>query len=270
MAYLLGMDLSHWKWPTNISDLVAAGGRFVYAKATEHTNFVDENFDEYRAQADELKLPFGGFHYFRVAYDPIEQARHFYSVASGTFLTPVIDVEKANNAGLASKELFTNKLKACLDEVQALWGKTPMIYSSQSHWFELTTEPVWSLGYPLWVANYEVETPKLPRPWSSWVLWQFTDRYAVAGKTYDANYFNGDQAAFDAYFGAPMTLPKLIQIKSSNNVGVRDKPGGAAFSIAFKGWQFRPMEAVEDANGKLWYNLGPGWVPAANVTVVEP
>ena len=65
-------------------------------------------------------------------------------------------------------------------------------------------------------------------------------------------------------------LPKLIQIKSSNNVGIRDKPGGAAFSIAFKGWQFRPMEAVEDANGKLWYNLGPGWVPATNVTVVEP
>jgi len=68
--------------------------------------------------------------------------------------------------------------------------------------------------YPLWIANYGVDSPLVPAPWdkNEWTLWQITDNgdgalYGVESKNIDLNYFNGDEASFKAAFGLSESVP---------------------------------------------------------------
>lgn len=60
--------------------------------------------------------------------------------------------------------------------------------------------------YPLWIAAYGTTTPRIPAPWKSYLIHQYTDNgigadWGVASGNIDLNYFNGD---LDAY-GKPNT-----------------------------------------------------------------
>jgi len=61
--------------------------------------------------------------------------------------------------------------------------------------------------YSLWIANYGVAQPQVPRPWgtSEWLFWQFTASgdgpfYGVESLELDLNYFNGDAETFARRF----------------------------------------------------------------------
>lgn len=104
-------------------------------------------------------------------------------------------------------------------------GKEIGIYTAYYYWLERTVVkgiPAASLEYfkqyPLWVANYKVEKPLVPKPWTEWTFWQYTDKgdgslYGVESKNIDLNYFNGDMDAFRTRFQLtpkPAALPMEI------------------------------------------------------------
>ena len=82
------------------------------------------------------------------------------------------------------------------------------VYTGYWYWRERTIAksiPTASLNYfkqyPLWIANYKVNTPLIPEPWNAWTLWQYTDsgngrQYGVESNEIDLNYFQGDFQAF--------------------------------------------------------------------------
>ena len=79
-------DVSHWRWPTPVSAIKAAGFSALIAKATEGTSWIDDRYDDFQAAAAEESLPFGSFHYWRAAYDPVKQAKHYFDIAKTVLL----------------------------------------------------------------------------------------------------------------------------------------------------------------------------------------
>ena len=85
-----------------------------------------------------------------------------------------------------------------------------MIYTSPGFWSSYGKiknstqyDAKWSY-FPLWIAHYtKAEKPTVPPPWSDWTFWQYTATgdglaYGAESKGLDMNWFNGDQAAFNA------------------------------------------------------------------------
>jgi len=148
----------------------------------------------------------GSYHYYRqhinnregswVACNPIAQAENYYSWTEKAGveldLPPILDVENGGNP----QGVGYSAINSCLGRVEKLFGRIPMIYSSPSILSGLA-KPGWE-RYPLWLAHYTTEEKiMIPKPWTKWTFWQFSDRttYTPAGSTakkpIDHNWFNG-------------------------------------------------------------------------------
>ena len=175
MTYILGGDYSHWNSP-DWAELVAQGHKFAWIKCTEGTTFKDPRYLAHLAAAKSAGLLVGPYHYFRAAYDGTAQAEHLFKAAIGNLsLPPAIDVESRNNGGFSQK-LFASTLQACVERTESLFGRKPIIYTSQSMWGALAGFQAWAGAHPLWVAHYSTATtaPLIPSSWNDWQVWQFT------------------------------------------------------------------------------------------------
>lgn len=202
-------DVSHWRWNKPIQRFVDEGADGLICKATEGTSHIDGTYYWYRDECAKINLPFGSYHYFRAAFDPVQQAKHYHRIAYGHIMRPAVDVESYNNGGY-SKALFTLYLKTMLDTLETIWEVRPKIYTSWYMWTSLTTNPTWAKDYELWVAHYGAGEPLLPPRFVGWKLWQWTSSYMIDGVRYDANWFNGDNNAFSIYLeniNPPVPIP---------------------------------------------------------------
>jgi GH25 family lysozyme M1 (1,4-beta-N-acetylmuramidase) len=96
----------------------------------------------------------------------------------------------------------------------------PLLYT-RGYWFNDNTvdNAVWDF-VDLWIARYTsrskpwgnlFDSSKLqPRGFDDWKFWQWSadangrgPEFGAQSKSIDLNYFNGDQAAFDAYINKP-------------------------------------------------------------------
>lgn len=195
---LLGADVSHWNsvdWPAWAGN----GYRFVYIKATEGTGWVDDKWMAHQSAAELSEFYTGPYHYFRVQFDGMAQARHLFNTVSVRQwdMPPAIDVERTNNTGF-SQAVFAQRLKTCLEETELLFGRKPVIYTSRSMWNELVGNVTWAKNYDLWVAHYGAASPAIPEAWAGkpWRLWQYTST------PLDQNRFNGELNDFLGWIGA--------------------------------------------------------------------
>ena len=211
------IDVNHWRPNVPWAAVQAAGFGFGIAKATEDIAFVDSTYAVNVAEMEKRGILHGSFHYFRGTFDPAEQVQHYYNIAKGTQWPPIVDVERRNNVNLSqvplvAPSIFTARLKAFLNEAEYLFKRKPWIYTSYYSWKVLTNLPAWAAEYPLWVANYGVISPLLPAGWMSWDLWQWTSAYQIAGRGFDANWYNGTAADLRARLGVaqPVTLEQRV------------------------------------------------------------
>lgn len=204
MTYGIITDISHHRYPIDFNMFYNAGIGGVIAKCTEGVGWKDPNYDEFWAEMTKWDFLRGNYHYFRMKYDPEEQAEYYHEQGSQTQLSPEVDVEKINNIGW-SKVAFTESLHAHLLKVEELFGRKPKIYTGYYIWAELTTKPDWAADYELHLAYYSRYKPlRIPIPWTKWTLWQFSETYNIGGKLFDANLYNG--TARDLYASANRTL----------------------------------------------------------------
>jgi lysozyme len=199
------VDLNHWRPDINLDLLAQYNIPGVYLKATEATNYTDDTYATYAQKCLPLDMVFGGYHYFRIQYDPIQQAEYFYSVASNTQLPPVLDVETTNNRGYVKQD-FAQNVKLCLDKIEELFGRKPIIYTGYYTWADLTGSPAWANQYGLWIARYQVSLitrNQLPVGWTDWKFWQYTDRERFGPWIMDTNYFNGSLQELRQLAGKP-------------------------------------------------------------------
>ena len=202
-----GIDVSHHQGDVDFKRVRAAGHAFVYLKATEGGDFVDDRFAENWRAARDAGLVVGAYHFFTFCSPGKTQAANFTRMVpvEEAALPPVLDIERDGNCARAitSAEL-TAEVRAMADELRVSYGRAPLLYF----------DAVFFRGFPalgdlelgIWLRDVG-SSPEPPGAGAGgagvppWVLWQFSDRGRVDGVVGDVDLdaFAGDDAAFVAW-----------------------------------------------------------------------
>ncbi|MFN2146270.1 MAG: glycoside hydrolase family 25 protein [Anaerolineales bacterium] len=224
-----GIDVSHYKKNIDWQKVKQSGVEFAIIKATEAEHFVDPRFDYNWTRTRREGVIRGAYHFFRPKVDPVSQANHFLRIAGQTLhqndLPPVLDIEmypdfmKHEWKSISLEERF-KRIQLWLQTVEAATGRVPVIYTEYYTWYELLDNTERFTRYPLWIANYKVEQPKVPaNNWGGrgWWMWQTTDRGIVPGireeaPCVDMNIFAGSSNDLKDWLGieSPRSIPPLI------------------------------------------------------------
>jgi GH25 family lysozyme M1 (1,4-beta-N-acetylmuramidase) len=189
-----------------------SGVDWLYAKASQSTNFTDPNFTRNRQGAAAAGIISGAYHYWRPDTDPRAQMYHFadvYGVWRPGDLPPCLDVEldPGEFTGMSAAQLVAH-VTACLDIMEQLCGKRPVIYTYPAFWRERMGNTTSLSQYPLWIAAYPGPPPRIGGWGGNYVMHQYTDRGSVPGIPHvDRDHFNGSMADLKAFCGIVDTPP---------------------------------------------------------------
>lgn len=173
-----GIDISHWQGNVDFRKVKMDGIKIVYIKATEGTNFIDNNLNKFYEGAKGQGLNIGFYHYFKPSLDPKEQARHFSKVIENKLYNCRLALDIEVTEGY-SKEEITTKAIAFLEEIKRLTGTDVVIYTYTSFANRSLTSKL--ATYPLWIAHYNVNAPGLNKIWNHWIGFQYTDLGMISG-----------------------------------------------------------------------------------------
>ena len=217
---------------------------FVIIRAGQNL-WVDSDFKQNWRDAKNAGLPRGSYWFYDSRADPVQQAELWASLIKDDMgeLPLFADLEEAY------KGEFTGwpHWKTFLEHLRSLVGQKEIgIYTAYYYWVTNAPNAATNASnleyfhqYPLWIANYGVNEPLVPKPWGTneWTFWQFTAMgdgilYGAESLEIDLNYFNGDAQAFANRFNVPVpedpAPPEPVGKKYVVNAGalyVREGPG---------------------------------------------
>ena len=188
-----GIDISHhqgeidWDLLRN-SSIDGSPLRFIIIKATEGTDFLDENFNDNFYQAGENNFIRGAYHFFLPSEPATDQARYFLKqvhLEEGDF-PPVLDFE---HKGELTADQIKKAALTWLRIVEKHYNVKPIIYTNYDFKMKYLSDSIFD-EYPYWIAHYYVDTLKYSGPWR---LWQHTDVGKIRGikGNVDFNIYNG-------------------------------------------------------------------------------
>jgi len=191
-----GIDVSSWQGDALDWDALAAGGDadFAFIRAMHglqgdgFNDGPDAHFDLNWAEAGRVGMLRGAYQYFIAGEDPTAQADFMIAKLSPMQtgdLPPVIDIEVRDTDPIVPVPQIIENVGIWLDRVETQLGVRPIVYTSQSMWTRMTEDSELFSDYPLWVAHYNTECPRVPGAWNSWVFHQYSSTGGVAG--YDGN-----------------------------------------------------------------------------------
>lgn len=205
-----GIDISHWKSPTDWDQIYSSGVSFVGMKATEGNSYVDPKLRLHREEFRRRPFLLGIYYHFARSGVAERQAERLMDVvgdlrpnerlALDLEVSPTIDPLQA----LDWTERFISTLvgSVCSD-------RRPILYTSKRIWRTIG-DPDWGLAseVDLWAPRYNAAgaEPAMPKPWekTSWTFWQWTDgefpRHVTPGVgKCDANWFRGTRDELREY-----------------------------------------------------------------------
>lgn len=181
-----GVDVSHYQGRVDWSAVEEAGVGFAFVKATEGVTFTDPTFRRHWTALGETAILRGAYHRFKPTRDAAAQAEHFLAVVrvrEGD-LPPVLDVEATD--GVSDARLIRG-VRTWLQTVERRTGVRPIVYTKPG--FRRAHLGTALDDYPLWIAEYGVDSPSHAR----WTFWQHSEQGRVPGiqKIVDLDRFNG-------------------------------------------------------------------------------
>ncbi|APT83801.1 glycoside hydrolase family 25 protein [Corynebacterium aquilae] len=209
-----GVDVSTWQHPgdqpINWHAVKADGQSFAIIKATEGLGYVNKHFAEDSRAAAEAGLLVGSYHMGRATSDPRLQAAEYAAVLRTQpqpSLPPVLDIEYNDGVSPAGMQAW---IRAFVDELRSLTGRTPVIYTYRYFWENEVGNTTEFNDLPLWLAAYQSAPPTvLPGGWDYMTMWQRTGSGRVSGIPVDTdmNLFNGtDSQLQDFVAGTQLNL----------------------------------------------------------------
>ncbi len=202
------IDISHHNTISSFAAAKDAGIVAVIHKATQGASYVDPTLADNRSKATAAGLLFGSYH-FGTGGNATAQADFFLSQA-GTDGLLVLDFEpnpQGSTMSLLEAEEFVH-------HIFQITGRYPGLYSGHTIKEALVTAGISKPEQTelskcwLWIAQYG-PAPLLPKVWSNWTLWQYTD--GGAGKPphdvsgigrCDRNQFNGSALQLQQFWAA--------------------------------------------------------------------
>lgn len=200
-SYLVrGIDISHYQHTVDWSVVKTDGLSFVYVKATEGAEGVDEEFAANWEGARSAGLRRGAYHFYNFCKGGAAQAAQFVKTvpADPSDLPPTVDLEASGDCKtMPTKAKFRKSFANFIAGVQAAYGRLPVIYvNSQIYtkYFEGEND-----AYKVWIADIKHTTPVV----SGWTMWQYGWHGTVAGITGEVD--------MDVFNGTPEMLASLQQ-----------------------------------------------------------
>lgn len=174
-----GIDVSNNQGSIDFKKVKGAGWEFAYIKAGEG-DWRDPTFIRNVKQATAAGLEVGAYQFLRpkAGRAGSEEAIMFIArlreagLDKGD-LRPVLDVEvtSLDRSGTAHYvESFLSRMRTA--------GFHPIIYTGKWFWDPKVGRDI---NAPLWIAAYQSTEPALPIGWSTYVIWQYTDKASVPG-----------------------------------------------------------------------------------------
>lgn len=175
---MAGIDVSAWQIAIDWKR-VASQFNFAYIRAGIGATGSDKMYADWTESALETDLKVGHYHLFRPDGDGFRQAENAIRLTKmyKTKLVPAIDFEIIGDPLNTAIELVHMVLA-----LQEYFCAKPVIYTAKGVWSRLDDR--WDeffAQYPLWVANYGVSKPNLPRAWKDYAIWQYTSGGRVSG-----------------------------------------------------------------------------------------
>lgn len=192
-----GCDLSSYEPDVNWEELAKAK-KFVFLRVSHGVEVKDVVFQRFWKAAKQHGVIRGAYHYL-MPNQPIQPQIDYFISAVGALevgdLPPVLDLEEPEIWQHIAQADRVPLVLRFLEAMEKAFGVTPMLYCSPSFIPNVlgtaNAEPL--KRFPLWIANYRVAQPTVPKPWDRWTFWQFTPEGKCPGfnGTCDLNVFNG-------------------------------------------------------------------------------
>jgi GH25 family lysozyme M1 (1,4-beta-N-acetylmuramidase) len=234
-----GIDVSHYQGKMLWNIAKSAGISFAILKAGEGTSFKDDQFEYNVSECNRLGIPWGAYFYWYPQYDPIAQANNFINILAGRVPKMLAWGDFEQPTTLTATQVQP-KVKAFMERMDDSYKVG--IYTSPYYWESKVGSPLFGANYPLWIANYQVSSPKIPAPWTKALIWQYSSsesgsKYGAQSATVDTDYWMGTDEEFAKLIGSS---PVVVTPPATT-------PGA---TVLFKAICIRP-EGVDtrDANG---------------------
>jgi lysozyme len=208
-----GIDISKWQGAINWEAVRGAGTRFVFIKATEGGDHLDEKFAENWQGAKAAGIPRAAYHFVYWCRPGHEQAQFFtqHIPNDPDALPPVLDVEWNGHSRTCPRKVAPEKARAkmrvMLEELEQLTGKRPIIYTDITFHAEVIEGTDEFDKYPFWIRSVAAPPREryTNRPWS---FWQYTTTGRVPGikGDVDRNVFAGSDKEWKQFLKANGTV----------------------------------------------------------------
>lgn len=172
-----GADLSHWQSKLDEADaakFVAAGGRFAYVKFSQGVSYRDDCGVNNTAVLRAAGVKVGPYHW--VSPENALSQYNWYVKCMGDVvfdLPPALDVEQAGVTQAIVDSMGMKLTTWMQDRPELASFKYPAIYTNYSTGNRVFTAQVMS-RYLLWIANWGVSSPNIPKIWQGkpYYVWQ--------------------------------------------------------------------------------------------------
>lgn len=282
-------DVSFWQSEIDFVKMKSAGIKGTIIRAGQN-NWLDSRFAENWSKAKAAGLPRGSYWFYDSRNSPKSQAELWWSLIKNDKgeLFHVADFEENYGGGFGTKAHFREFIVE-FQKLSGLPNKRIGIYTGYYWWGSRIGNDPWFSQYPLWLAWYSaMENVKVPAPWTELALWQYSDRgdgkaHGVSSESIDLNWWRGNEADFNNYFGLNETQPPDggtsmeydVTIIWDNGASVRHNPntGGNPITVFAKGTKFKASEIVQDSvfptnPSRLWARVKGGLYNGKYVAVV--
>lgn len=191
--YEKGIDVSHWQGTIDWKKVADDGIQHVFIKMSEGETYTDPKFYDNWYGAKSVGLNVNAYHYFRAINNTSEN--QFANINRNLNLVKfdpsihllAIDVEKRGNEK-ASKDEMADHLQKLLELIKRdiPFDGNIILYCSPAYWDSAINWEKYDFSiYPLWIANWNVEKPRIPQTWQrsglTWSWWQYSSKGKLNG-----------------------------------------------------------------------------------------
>ncbi len=175
-SHVHGIDMSHYQGNVFWEAVGQTKMAYVYLKATEGGDRVDDKYLQNIELAHQYGLKVGSYHFYRPKTNQEVQLANFMAQCrpGDQDLIPMIDVE--TNAGL-QPEAFRDSLFKFLRLVEKAYKQKPLVYTGTNFYKKYLAG---TLGeYKVMIAQYTAEPPIIED--LDYVAWQYTAKGRLDG-----------------------------------------------------------------------------------------
>jgi lysozyme len=204
-----GIDVSKYQGTIDWNAVANSGVKFVWIKATEGGDHLDERFQANWEGAKQAGIPHGAYHFVYWCRAPIEEALWFDKnvPVEDDELPPVLDVEATPDSKTCRRHLEREAtiadMKVMLDEMERHFGKRPVIYTSVDFYAAILSGGAFE-DYPIWVRSTK-HYPAVRYGSRLWKFWQYQADGSIPGIEghVDRNAFYGTREQWRAFLDGP-------------------------------------------------------------------